>query len=195
MHSRSAPPLRGAGGIARSLHSRATSADWPRMSQHLGWQSRHRGLSWGCCGTTGSSLLLPGWVPLVGQLPKHLCERQGLPMPSLLLLRSQVSIFMSSWFRASAALRLVTCCNCQILQADQPGALFQALPPSLCPCLLAWAVPICLDQAVVAFLVANSRIWWFVVMPVTFQSLMLFNCEAGHAITGHCAIQGNCQGQ
>jgi hypothetical protein len=31
-HLRSAPPLGGAGGTARSLHSRAMSADWPRTS-------------------------------------------------------------------------------------------------------------------------------------------------------------------
>jgi hypothetical protein len=159
-HLRSAPPLRGAGGIARSLHSRAMSADWPWTSQHLGWQPRHQGPSWGRCDMTGSGLLLPGWVPLVGRFPKHLFKWWGSPMPSLLLLRSQVGVFVPSWFCALVALHLATCCNRRILQADQPGALFQVSPPSLCPCLLAWAVLICLDQVVVAFLVADSVTWW-----------------------------------
>jgi hypothetical protein len=40
------------------------------------------------------------------------------------------------------------------------GALSQASLLLLCPCLLAWAVPICLDRVVVAFLVADSMTWW-----------------------------------
>jgi hypothetical protein len=96
-------------------------------------------------------------------------------MPLPLLLHPQVSVFVPSCFLASADPCLVMCCNCWTLQADWPGSLFQASLLLLCPCLLAWAAPICLDRVVVAFLVV-------VVMPVTFQSLVLFDCEVGHAI-------------
>jgi hypothetical protein len=82
---------------------------------------------------------------------------------------------MPSCSCASAALHPATCHSHQTLQADQPGFLFQASLPLLCPCFLAWVVLICLDRVVEAFLVV-------VVMLVTFQSLTLFDCEAGHAI-------------
>jgi hypothetical protein len=162
MHLKSAPPLGRAGGIAQSLRSRAMLADWPWTSQHSGWQPRRRGPSWCRCNMTGSSLhvLLLGWVPLVGQFPRLPCDQLGSPMPSLLLPHWQVSVFMPSCSCALVALHLAMCCSCQTLQADQPGFLFQALLPLLCPCLSAWAVPICLDWVVVAFLVAGWTTWW-----------------------------------
>jgi hypothetical protein len=148
MHSRSAPPLRGAGGIARRLHSRATSADWPRTSQRLGWQSQHQDPSWGHCDTTGSSLLLPGWVPLVGQFPKHLCTQWGSHTPSLLLLHFQVIAFTSSCLQTLAPHLLRKSCLAKFGRPDrQPRAL--GLSP--CLCLSVQASPIFADREVVAF--------------------------------------------
>jgi hypothetical protein len=150
MHSRRVPSLGGAGGTARSLHSRAMSADWPRMSRRLGRQSRCRDPSLGHCDTTGSDSLLPGWVPLVGRFPKHLCGRQESPMPSLLLPRSQVIAFASSCFRTQVPHHPR---KSLLATFGWPNRRPRVLGLSPCLCLSAQAFLIFADQEVVAFLV------------------------------------------
>jgi hypothetical protein len=161
MHLMSAPPLGGAAGIARSLHSRATSADWPRTSQRLRRQSRRRDPSLGHCDTTGSDLFLPGWVPLVGRFPKRLCRRGVSPTPSLLLPRLRAIAFVFSCPRTQAARHPRKSHLATSGQLDcQPRAWPRALGLSPCLCLSAQAFPIFADREVVAFSVVCLTPWW-----------------------------------
>jgi hypothetical protein len=161
MHLMSAPPLGGAEGIARSLHSRVTSADWPRTSQRLGTQSRRRDPSLGHCDMTGSDLLLPGSVPLVGQFPKRLCGWGVSPMPLLLLPRLRAVVFIFSCPRTQVARHPRKSHLATSGQLDhQPQAQPRALELLPCLCLSAQAFPIFADWEVVAFLVVCLTPWW-----------------------------------
>jgi hypothetical protein len=157
MHLMSAPPLGGAEGIARSLHSRATSADWPRTSQRLRRQSRCRDPSLGRCDTTGSDLFLPGWVLLVGRFPKRLCGRGVSPTPLLLLPQLRVIAFVFSCPHTQAAHHPR---RSHLATSGQPDCQPQALGLLPCLCLSVQAFPIFADQEVVAFSVVCLMPWW-----------------------------------